>query len=106
MGVNKGLHTESNTFLKKYISEKKENKNIKVVFICRKKMSLPVFRQSSSCAHPPEEILLPGSRTPGGIEPVTQPVHTVTNPLSTYFLDRKNLKKIRSEKKKKEPHEI
>ena len=45
-------------------------------------MSLPVFRQSSSCAqhHPPEEILLPGSRTPGGIEPVTQPVHTVNEP--------------------------
>ena len=45
-----------------------------------KKMSLPVFRQSSNCADPPEEILLPGSRTPGGIEPVTQPVHTVNEP--------------------------
>ena len=46
-------------------------------------MSLPVFRQSSSCAHTPEEILLlqSGSRnTPGGIEPVTQPVHTVNEP--------------------------
>merc|ERR1712037_30583 len=62
--------------------KKQKTKHKKWFLYVEKKMSLPVFRQSSSCAHPPpEEILLfPGSRTPGGIEPVTQPVHTVNEP--------------------------
>ena len=67
-----------------YILRKKKQTKTKLkkwFLYVEKKMSLPVFRQSSSCAqHPPEEILLPGSRTPGGIEPVTQPVHTVNEP--------------------------
>ena len=79
-----------------------------MVFICRKKKCLCLFSGKAAVVRSilQKKFCYPVQEPRGVLNPWPNPCILWMNPLSTYFLDRKNLKKSDQKKRKKEPHEI